>query len=124
MTKCLILAIAIITLALFTTRAVATHIEYAAGSTYTDPGIIACQTENASLKVIHHISMVNIKANNCVFYREPVTFFINSLICKVIIYDMPFTLTKIMLTLNGKAQEKFAILLTSSNEIPCDLSLI
>lgn len=132
-----LLTLAVITLALFTTSALANHIIYVPGSTYQARTIITCETENQSLKMIRKITATRpslstkstvrkiVEGNGCGFYEEPISFTVNSLICYEIMTDgKPFTLAKVTLpgTDDRPAYETFAVLFTFSNTQRCSFA--
>lgn len=121
----------LLTLVLFTTSASADHVYYQTNQPYRDSGVIVCQSENASLKVIR--KMVTIRRlsysnarriaerYNCTFKRNPVSFVINEFICYSIRTDdkKAFTLTKSFLVETSDIAELFMILHSKSDTPTC-----
>jgi len=115
-------------LALFATSASANHFMYVPGNNvYLDSGLMACSTDEESLKVIEGIISVKIltysvaraitEVNNCVFYRDPVIFTISEILCRASREDgRIFTIAKAIV--EGE-EEKFTVIFTDSKAYDC-----
>lgn len=120
----------ITTLLLFTTSASADHTMYLPSNSYRDSGLPACPTIEASLKVIN--SIMNNKYltyggarkisefNNCEFHRDPVTFFVNELLCNSTRSTDGKTFTIAKVIIENNIEEQFTILYTKSDTVDCD----
>ncbi len=117
-------------LILFTTSALADHTIYTAGNIYRDSGLVACSTKEASLTVLQ--SMIKethltygvtrrlSEANNCEFHRDPVTFVVTKLLCKIVKRDDKKTFTIARTLIKDAIETKFTILYTKSNTPDCE----
>jgi len=115
-------------LALFATSASANHVMYVPGNNvYLDSGLMSCSTQEESLKVMEDIITVEYltygvarkitEVNNCVFYRNPVSFTISEMLCRALREDgRVFTIAKA--TVEG-GEEKFTIIFTDSKAYHC-----
>ena len=110
------------------TLAEANHAMYVPGdNVYRDSGLIACSTEEASMKAIQGVTTVGdltyasareiAEANNCGFHRNPVNFTISEIICKAYREDgRVFTIAKATVI---NEEEKFTVLFTDSRAYHC-----
>ena len=110
------------------TLAEANHVMYVPGNNvYLDSGLMSCSTQEESLKVMEGIITVEYltygvarkitEANNCVFYRDPVSFTISEMLCRASREDgRIFTIAKAIVE---GGEKKFAVIFTDSKAYHC-----